>query len=335
MHTKRPSIASLARRLALSTCTVSKILNRAFDGFTYAPATIRRVERMARRMGYRPNLHARSLRTRKSQLIGLLLPTAQIQFFGALTESIEMAMRAAGYQILVTHSREDPATETQQARLLLDRGIDGLLWAPVGRQVRLGSLGLSDTFPLVLLDRPGCSSRIPLVATDNRNAARDLAIRLKQLGHRAVAVLSTVGTDRSIPERLQGIREIFPSHLHLLNTKNEIAAARHAVQALESAPRAVTALVTLSQTLSLGAISGLRDLGWEIPERISFAGFDDFPLASHWTPPLTVIRQDIETIARRATDRLLSRIEEPSRSSVVERIPPVLEWRESVAQVGK
>ena len=290
---------------------------------------------MARRLGYRPNLHARSLRTRKSQLIGLLLPTAQIQFFGALTEAIEVAMRSAGYQILVTHSRENPAAETQQARLLLDRGIDGLLWAPVARQVRLGSLGVSDTFPLVLLDNPGCSSRIPLVATDNHTAARELAVRLTQLGHRTVAVLSATGADRSIEERLQGLREVFPTHLHVLNAKNEIAAARQAVQVLAKGPRNVTALVTLSQPLSLGAISGLRDLGWEIPHRISFAGFDDFPLASHWTPPLTVIRQDIEAIARTATDLLLARIQKPSRASVVERIPPILEWRQSVAQVGK
>lgn len=335
MRPKRVTMDDVARRLNLSTCTVSKILTRSFEGCTYTPKTIRRVESMARRLGYRPNLHARSLRTQKSRLIGLLLPTAQIQFFGALTESIEMAMRSAGYQIMVTHSRENPAAETQQARLLLDRGIDGLLWVPVARQVRLGSLGVSDTFPLVLLDSPGCSSQIPLVATDNHNAARELAVRLKQFGHRTVAVLSATGADRSIEERLQGIRAVFLSHLHVLNAKNEIAAARKAVQALAKGPRTVTALVTLSQPLSLGAISGLRDLGWEIPHRISFAGFDDFPLASHWTPPLTVIRQDIETIARKATNRLLSRIQEPSCSSVVERVPSILEWRQSVARVEK
>lgn len=333
MQTKKTSITSLARRLNLSTCTVSKILTRSFKGCTYAPETIRRVESLARQLGYRPNLHARSLRTQKSRLIGLILPTAQLHFFGALTESIEMALRDAGYQILVTHSRENPAMETEMVRFLLDRGVDGLLWAPVARQVRLGSLGISDIFPLVLLDSPGCSSKIPLVATDNRNAARDLAFRLKQLGHQTVAVLSTTEADRSIWERLQGIQEVFPSHLHVLNTKNEIASARHAVQALAKGPRAVTALVSLSQTLSLGAISGLRDLGWNIPTRISFAGFDDFPLASHWTPPLTVIRQDIEALARKATELLLARIQKPSRSSTVERIPPILEWRQSVAAI--
>ncbi len=335
VRTGKTSIASLAQRLNLSTCTVSKILTRSFKGCTYAPETIRRVESMARQQGYRPNLHARSLRTRKSQLIGLILPTAQLHFFGALTESIEVALRSAQYQILVTHSRENPATETEMVRFLLDRGVDGLLWAPVARKVRLDSLGLNDTFPLVLLDSPGCSSKIPLVATDNRAAARDLALRLKQLGHRTMAILSTTEADRSILERLQGIQEVFPSRLHVINTKNEIAAARQAVQVLAKGPRTVTALITLSQTLSFGAISGLRDLGWDIPARISFAGFDDFPLASHWNPPLTVIRQDIGAIARKATDLLLARIQNPTRSSIVERIPPILEWRQSVARVEK
>jgi LacI family transcriptional regulator len=321
----------LARRLRLSKCTVSKILNRAFEGFSYAPATIRRVDKMARRMGYQPNIHARALRTRRSHLVGLALPTGSLPFFGVLTECLEAELRVAGYQVLVAHSRNDPATEREVLRSLVARSVDGLLWMPVRTRFSARSLGLEPGFPLVLLDRPIPGSRLPLVATDNRAATRELAGRLRALGHSSVLAFNAPKSDLSMVEREEGLRDALGRGLVVENMANDPAPARAAVRRLAETKARFTALVALSEPLSLGALAGLRDAGWGIPERISFAGFDDFPLASHWTPPVTVMRQDLPRIATAATAALLSQLRSSPELPAPVRVPAVLEWRSSVA----
>lgn len=324
--------ADLARRLRLSTCTVSKILSRSFDGFTYSKRTIARVERLARELGYRLNVHARSLRTRRSQMVGLVLPTAQQSFFGTLTEYLEVELRKAQYEVIVAHSRENAATEESLVRSLAARGVDGLLWAPVGSSVRLDALGVDPAFPVVLLDRPGCSPTLPLVATDNLAATRTLGLRMRELGHRTVVALSAPRRDRSMAERVEGLRSVFRSGLQVLSMANDSAVAHQAVLGLRKRRRGLTGLVSLAESLSLGAVAGLRDLAWDVPRQVSFAAFDDFPLSTHWTPPITLVRQDVPGIARRAVEILLARMRHPQPGSApVARIPAILEWRQSVA----
>lgn len=331
MTRHRVTMDDLARRLSLSKCTISRVLNRAFDGFSYAPATIRRVDNMARRLGYRPNVHARALRTRRSHLIGLALPTGSIPFFGVLTEHLEAELRAAGYQVLVAHSRNDPRAEEEVLRSLVDRGVDGLLWIPVRTRYRAKDLAFRTGIPRVLLDRPIQGGSLPLVATDNRAATRELGNRLRAMGHANVVAFNAPRADLSMIEREQGLREVFGEGLVVKNMANDPAAARAAVRALSEASPRFTALVALSELLSLGALAGLRDLAWSIPDRISFAGFDDFPLAGHWTPPVTVIRQDLPRLAAAAAGALLAQLRAPSSAAAAVRIPAILEWRDSVA----
>ncbi len=322
----------VARRLSLSKCTVSKILSRAFDGFTYAPATIRRVEKMARHMGYQPNIHARALRTSRSHLIGLALPTGSLPFFGILTECLEAELRAVGYQVLVAHSRNDPRTEREIIRSLVARGVDGLLWMPVRTRFEARVLGLDPHFPVVLLDRPLISTRLPLVATDNHAATQELAHRLVALGHSSVAAFNAPRADRSMVEREEGLRSVLGRGLFVLNMDNDPTAARKAVGKIVTSHRPFTALVTLSEPLSIGALAGLRDAGWGIPDRISLAAFDDFPLAAQWSPPITAVRQDLPRIAAAATAMLLARLRHPASLPPSVRIPALLEWRESVTR---
>ena len=93
-------------------------------------------------------------------------------------------------------------------------------------------------------------------------------------------------------------------------------------------------LFALSESLAIGALLGLRDLELRIPEDLSFAAFDDFPLASHWSPALTVIRQDIAGLARAAADLLFKRIQAPHDSFAPIRIKASIEWRSSVIANG-
>lgn len=336
MRSSRVTITELARSLDLSVCTVSKILNRSFKNSTYAQETIRRVNEKALAMGYRPNPQARSLRTRQTMLVGFLLPSAQVSLFGALTDQIEMQLRPHGYQVLIAHSRNDAAMERELVASLMARGIDGLIWIPSQDQLTLSDAGLSPDSPVVILDRPGCGGGLPFVATDNRRASADLAKRMYDLGHRRLFVLNAPEGDRSMTERFQGLVDVFGKEIQVVNLANDSSQAKDAViQFLQTESERPDALVALSELLAIGALAGLRDLELKVPEEISFVAFDDFPLASHWSPRLTLIRQDVENLAASVVQMILQRMAKPTARWKDIRVPAALEWRESVVAPRK
>lgn len=331
MGSGRVTIAELAQELKLSVCTVSKVLNRSFAHAKYSEETIRRVNEKAQEMGYVPNPQARSLRTRKTMLVGFLLPSAQVSLFGALTDQIEMQLRPHGYQVLIAHSRNDPAIEQELAASLMARGIDGLIWIPSHDRRDMSVMGFRPDFPVMILDRPGCEGELPFVATDNRGASADLARRMRDLGHRRIFVLNAPEGDRSMSERFQGLADIFGEGMQVLNLANDSAQAKEAViKFLRQEGGLPDALVALSELLAVGALAGLRDLELKIPEEISFAAFDDFPLASHWSPRLTLVRQDVEGLATSAVQMALQRMTNPAVRLDDIRVPAAVEWRDSV-----
>ncbi len=335
MRRNRVTLADLARSLDLSTCTVSKILNRSFDGFTYSKETIRRVEECAEEMGYTANAQARSLRTRKTMLIGFLLPSAQISVFGALTDQLEYELRNRGYQVLIVHSRNDATAEPALIASLLARGIDGLVWIPAAEKLDPAAAGLKPEFPAVILDRPHCTSAFPFVATENRAAARNLAQQAYELGHRNIGILNAPAGDRSLRERFDGFRDVFGRNIRLLEIPNDTAAAKVAVMELLRKKTRPSLIAALSEPLAIGAIAGVRDLDLNFSKTLSFVAFDDFPLSGHWSPRITVIRQDVARLAQETTRLLLDRIESPQAQFENVRVDATLEWRESVASLVK
>ncbi len=330
MSSSRVTITDLARSLKLSTCTVSKIMNRSFDGFTYSKETIRRVEEMAQQMGYTANLQARNLRTRKTMLIGFLLPSAQNSVFGALTDHLELELRNHGYQVLIVHSQNDPEAEPTLISSLHARGIDGLIWIPSRETVIPAEIGLKPDLPAVILDRPDCTPDLPFVATDNRAAARELARRIHDLGHRRVGILNAPTGDRSMRERFQGFEDVFPQGIQAINLPNNPSGAKNAIAKLLNGKSKPSAIVALSEPLAIGALSGMRDLDCNIPSDVSFAAFDEFPLAAHWTPRITLVCQDIPRLAGSAVELLLKRIKTPSVHLKNVRVQAAIKWRDSV-----
>lgn len=327
---KKATVSSLARDLGLSTCTISKILNRSFDGFTYAPETVRRVEKAARQNNYIPNTHARSLRSKRSMTVALVVPAGIPYFSGALVENIQRELRPLGYETLLGHSTSEVSQESMLIQTLVGRGVDGLLWIPHGKQLRPKDLAIADTFPLVLLDRPGCSPRFPTVITDNEAASLDLARHIRNAGHEAVVMLTAPGDDDSISEREAGIRKIFGCKITRINSANEVEDARKAVSAVAT-EIGEAVLVGLSQNLALGALKALMERGLVPGVDVGFASFDDLPMCEIWQPSITRIQQNLELLAKEATRLLLEKMQDPACQQPLEvRIPAKLTWGSSV-----
>lgn len=327
---EKATVSSLARDLGLSTCTVSKILNRSFEGFTYAAETIRRVEKAAEKNNYIPNTHARSLRSKRSMTVAVAVPGGIPYFSGALVESIERELRPLGYETLVGHSTCEIPQETKLIQTLMGKGIDGLLWIPHGKKLRPTDLAIADTFPLVLLDRPGCSHRFPTVITDNEAASLDLARHIRDAGHGSVVMLTAPGDDDSIREREAGIRKIFGRKVTQINSANEMEDARKAIAAVAT-EIGESVLVCLSQNLALGALMALMERGVVPGVDVGFASFDDLPMCEIWQPSITRIQQNLELLAKEATRLLTDKMQDPACQQPLEvRVPAKLIWGRSV-----
>jgi len=331
---KKATVASLARDLGLSTCTVSKILNRSFVGFTYAAETICRVEKAAKQQGYVPNTQARSLRTKRSMTVGFVVPSGIPYFSGALVENIERELRPLGYETIVGHSTGELTHESKLIETMVGKGIDGLLWIPYGKKLRPKDLAVADTFPLVLLDRPGCSHRFPTVITDNETASVELAKRIRDAGYRSVIMLTAQSDDDSIHERETGIRKIFGSRVTLIKSGHGIDDARRSIAAFAT-ELGKKVLVCLSQNLALGALLAFMEKNIVPGEDVGFASFDDLPMCEIWQPSLTRIQQNLDLLAKESVRLLTEKIQNPGCQQPLEvRIPAKLIWGSSIQSIS-
>jgi LacI family transcriptional regulator, galactose operon repressor len=302
----RPTIYDVARLAGVSTATVSRALNGTGQ---IAPATRAAIDAAVEQLGYRPNTIARSLVTKSTQTIALLLPDITNPFYAALVSGIQQRALEAGHTMLLCTTEGDPEREEQYLSLLRAKQVDGALVdglvLPPDRIARF----VRDGFPIVCLDRDVDSASVPLVQVDNRLGARMATEHLLSLGHIRIAHVAGAAELRISEERVEGYREaLLAAHLNpdpaLVATGGftEEGGYRATKWLMGTGFSAVFAANDLS---ALGVISALTESHWRVPEDVSVVGFDDLRLSRYTSPPLTTIRQPAAEIAERATQLLL------------------------------
>jgi LacI family transcriptional regulator len=301
----RVTITGVASTAGVAVGTVSKYLN---DSGPVAVATARRIQQAIDRLGYRPNLSARSLRARRSNSVGLLLPNLANPFYAELAHALQQALTGAGLQTLLCESDEDPDREQRLLEDLEARQVDGILFI---RSAERSAPGLGGRLPIIYVDR-AVSGRHS-VTSDNRLGGALVAQHLLSLGHRRVAVVQAERHWRTTLDRVKGfaaaVRRLGGS-LHeeqVLSGSSSLGGGHsrtldfgYRVQELMRGRHPPTALFAVSDVVAIGACRRLLELGYRIPEDVSLVGFDDIEMSAFVYPPLTTIRQDKSTIAREA-----------------------------------
>lgn len=310
------SLASVAARAAVSTATVSRVLNGAPN---VSSGVRQRVERAFEELGYVPNGAARALAARRSMAVGAIVPTIENGGFASAIAAFQRVLSVNGYTLLLTCSDYDAALELREARNLLSRGIDGMLL--VGSEHQPALVELLDRYSIPVVETwtlaPGRAS----VGFDNAAAAAALVDHLVQLGHRRIGVITgrLAGNDRA-NQRVQGIRDYLlkcglPSAREWVTERPyRIEEGRRAVAELQTQGPLPTALICGNDQLAFGALieAGARDI--EVPAQLSIAGFNDQEFAAHLTPPLTTIRIPVEEMGRHSAEMLLQRVSDPGYS---------------------
>jgi DNA-binding LacI/PurR family transcriptional regulator len=319
----RPRIRDVAALAGTSVSTVSNVLNGRPDRMR--PETVRRIGEAIAELGYRPSWAARQLKTGFVPVIALLVPSVANPFHGAMACAVEVAAQARGYQVMIGNSLRDPVRERRYAADYFDFGVRGVIASSspldLGHFAELMARGLAIVaFDLVTSDDG--APPIDSVSVDNRMAGYLATRHLIELGHRRIGYVSGATPTRSRRDRLEGylaalaeagiaVDEALIAAGNAAAGYDDIHAAedgRTATAALLRLAEPPTGLVALNDMHAIGAAAAVRDAGGIVPKDVSVVGIDDIPLAGLFSPPLTTVRQPIETLAQAAVDLLVKRL---------------------------
>ncbi len=185
------SLRDIARALGLSTTTVSWVLSGKGKEYGISGPTIRRVEKCAKEMNYRPNLLARGLHEGKSNTLGLIVPSIGDQFYSSMVRFIELEAEKYGYALMVCSSENDLERENKMVDTLRAKQVDGLLMAPTKFSSEKVEQMIEDGFPFVLFDRYFPELNTNYVIIDNEVSSYKLVRHLLEKGYKKIAILTT------------------------------------------------------------------------------------------------------------------------------------------------
>jgi LacI family transcriptional regulator len=292
--------------------TVSRVVNATGE---VTEATERRVREAVRRLDYVPHGGARSLTTRRTHVIGVVLPEMYGDFFSEIIRGVDRVARPAGYHVLVSGSHSDPA-ETEAVLHALHGRVDGLVLMMPGPEIGRLARGLPRQTPAILLNAAGPTA-LPTLRIDNRRGARLAVDHLLDLGHRRIAHVHGPEGNADAAERRLGYREALADRgvaaeawLELPGDFREESGFAAGQRLAELVPRP-TAVFAANDAMAIGCLAGLRARGLEVPADLSLVGFDDVPNARYLTPALTTVRVPIAEVGSRATERLLRLLSSP------------------------
>lgn len=279
---------------------VSKALRDAPD---ISVSTKARVQAEARRRNYIPNRAAQNLRSRRSGLIGVVVPHINHTYYSHLVWGVERQAEAAGLQVLLAHSLDRAENEMREVQRLISRQVEALLLVPAVRwQHRLATLELvrASKIPTVLLDAYPAGaenfSYVSWVVCDDQRGAQLATEHLLQLGHREILFLAGPNGSSSSAGRFSGYqRALSEAGVTYTDTRVYLAAkdidsGRQAMAQALSEKASFTAVVAHNDSVAIGAVDTLMQQGFRIPEDISVVGFGDGILAANFRVPLTTVR---------------------------------------------
>lgn len=314
-----PTMHDVARLAGVSIKTVSNVIN---DYPHVRPSTRERVTDAIQQLDYRPNLSARGLRSGRTGVIGLAVPSLRENYFAELADSVIRAAEKRGLGVMVEQTGGQRDAELRAVSTSRPRFLDGLLFSPV-------SLGQDDAAalaidgPLVLLGERIFNGPTDHVTMHNMSAAQAAVGHLLEVGRSRIALIGAEpgGTDEvnSASLRLRGYlraleqagipidtRLIRPTAMAQWNRAGGAAAIHLLIE--EGVP--FDAVFTLNDTLGLGVLRALGEVGRRVPEDVAVIGFDNIDESRYSVPSMSTVDTGRDEIAAIAVDRLIERIEE-------------------------
>jgi LacI family transcriptional regulator len=306
-------LGDVARRAGVSTASVSRVLN---DPDRVSVRIRTRVEAAIAELGYVPHGAARALASRRTRIVGAIVPTLDNAIFAACINALQRRLTRSAHTLLIACSEYDPVEEFHEARALIGRGIEGIMLVGTRHDKRLYELLDNRRIPFVNTWTYAGDAPHSCIGFDNRRAAAQITEHLLALGHRRIAMVAgeTRHNDRA-EARVQGVRAALAAQglplppEYLIEQPYGIREGRAALRQFWQLPERPTAVIGGNDVLAFGVLLEAIAQGVPVPGALSVTGFDDLPLASHIQPPLTTVHVPSARLGTLAAEYLLARIE--------------------------
>lgn len=323
----------VAQRAGVSKATVSHVIN---DTRFVEQNTKQRVLEAIAVLDYRPNAAARSLTTRKTGIIGMVIADATNLFFSEMLMGVEEVVRSQNYGLVVCTTNEVLEHEDHYLNLLLGQRVDGIIAAATSQRWKALAAAEVQHTPVVYVDRTFEGMDGPFVGVDNYGGAAEGTRYLSKCGHKEIGLLAGLQRLSTMQERIVGFRQALSAadlpcnEEWIVTSEMSIESGKEAALTLLCQDDRPTAVFVNNNLLCLGALLALRELGLSCPNDVSLVSFDDHPWAAVSDPPMTVVRQPAWQVGRSAAEllcNLLSGLEISSNKVI---LPCEMVLRQSV-----
>jgi LacI family transcriptional regulator len=306
---KPPTMTDVARRAGVSPATVSNVLGNRKP---VEPGLVERVRKAASELDYHVDRAASRLRSGKTNVIAVAVPSLENPFFASLIASIEIEAQKDGYEIIVSSTNELESAERSRVSALLSWRPAGLIVVPTSDRFPGRQLLDHSGIPYVLVDRVLPKQPTDTVSVHNVQAAEEVAEHLLDFGHREILIAASALDLFNIRERSEGVRGTYeragqplPQSLEVGRDFETATDSLRQWLGIHGRPSAIFALTNVA---TLGVVAALSRLSIRVPNEVSLVGFDDYAWMRATTPSITAVRQPLNEMSKVAWQRLRSRI---------------------------
>lgn len=332
---RHASLKELAEHLGLSQTTVSRVMNNAPGSARISASTRDRVLAAAVALNYKPNELARGLRSKRSQIVGVIVPEISDGYSTSVLSGVEDTLLHGGYFYFVVSHRHNPELLHDYPSLLLSRAVEGVIAVDTPLE---GVLPV----PVVCVSGHDKGNERVNIELDHNLAVQYALEHLKQLGHRKIAFIKGQSFSSDTQARWNAITHVAEALdltidpelvVQLDGDGVGLVVGKRAAQELLSRKKPFTAIFAFNDHSAIGAILTLREAGIGVPSQVSVIGFDDIPSAETNNPALTTVRQPLQEMGRVAASTLLEMLQsQEDGTGRTIRVLPALVERESTAQ---
>lgn len=320
MQDKKVTIQALAKKLGISTTTVSRVLNGLGEQYRISKSTIELVTSVADQLNYSPNNIAKGLRLKKSSTIGLILPDITNAWFAQLAWVIENEARKHHYNIFLCNSNDDLKVEKKTVQLLQNWMVDGIIMVPIGLEYEHLIKATKKGTPVILIDRFFEDIDLPYITSNDYEGALDATQHLIDKGHRKIACFQgKVGTSTN-SRRLKGYidaleRNDIPYDPKLVmgsdfSFSNGFNWAKKMIKSIHETK--ITSIFSMGNQITLGILKALKEKNIKIPKDISLVSYDEQLYSDLLVAPLTTVSHINENVGAMSLKMLFEQFENPS-----------------------
>jgi LacI family transcriptional regulator len=313
MKKEKPSISDLARKLNVSTTTVSFILNGKARTNQFSDALVKKVKSEALTLGYHPNQFAKSLRTGRTNIIGLMVEDISNPFYASIAKRIEEKVYLNGYRIAYCSTENDKKRAKEFLTMFTTLGVDGCIIAPpIGVEQDIREM-VENGMHVVLFDRQFKNKAADAVMVDNQGGTYNAVKHLVDRGRKNIALIALALDKPEKEDRIIGYKRAMDDYglvhqVHPLPFKVRHLDYVDEIRAILHEHRELDAVVFGTNYLGINGLEAMHRLNIKIPEDLAVVSFDDHDLFRIHKPSISVVAQPIEEIAQAVIDTLLIKL---------------------------